>query len=284
MNRSSTALGLLGLALLAACSSTGSMSSRIEAPQAAAPAAGGDSDAELAKKLSNPIAALISVPLQYNYDKDIGPNDGTQSKLNVQPVIPFTLNEEWNVISRTILPLVDLEDIPTQGDSTNGFGDITQSLFFSPKAPTASGWIWGAGPVFILPTASDDLLGSGKWCAGPTIVALKQDSGWTYGMLANHAWSFAGDSDRGEVNNTFLQPFLSYQTPTKTTLGVNTESSYDWTDSQWTVPLNFTVSQLLRVGKMPVRIQLGARYWAEAPDSGPEGWGVRFAITLLFPR
>ena len=155
-----------------------------------------DSAADLAKKLSNPIASLISVPFQGNYDGGYGPDDGSKYTINVQPVIPFTLNEDWNLISRTIVPIVWQNDIAGPSGDQSGLGDTTQSLFFSPKKPTSSGIIWGVGPVFLLPTATDDLLGGGKWGAGPTAVALKQSGPWTYGALVNHIWSFAGDEDR----------------------------------------------------------------------------------------
>ncbi len=163
---------------------------------------------ELAKQLSNPVASLISVPLQFNYDDGLGAGEGTRFLLNVQPVMPVSIGNDWNMISRTIVPLIDQEDILPDSGSQAGFGDVTQSLFFSPKAHTRSGWTWGVGPALLLRTASDDLLGSGKWGAGPTAVALKQNAaGWTYGALVNHLWSFAGDGDRAGVSSTFLQPF-----------------------------------------------------------------------------
>ncbi len=144
-------------------------------------------DTDLAMQLSNPVAALISVPLQLNYDQDIGPvDDGDRWLLNVQPVIPFALNDDWNLISRTILPVVRQSDIFPGAGTQTGTGDVVQSIFFSPKAPTASGWIWGAGPVLLLPTGSNDLLTTDKWGAGPTAVVLKQSNGWTRGVLANH--------------------------------------------------------------------------------------------------
>jgi hypothetical protein len=242
-------------------------------------------DADIAKQLANPVASLISVPIQANYDEDFGLLDeGSMLRINVQPVIPVRLNDDWNLISRTILPLVDQDNIPAAGFSEFGLGDTVQSFFFSPKAPTAGGWIWGAGPVLLLPTATDEILGSEKWGIGPTAVLLKQSGKWTYGALANHIESFAGESQRADISATFLQPFVSYITPKQTTFAFNTESTYDWENSQWSVPLNFTVNQLLRLGNQLVQVGGGVRYWAEAPDNGPEGWGFRLQFTLLYPK
>ncbi|ANK77107.1 MULTISPECIES: hypothetical protein [Ensifer] len=243
-----------------------------------------ESGADLAKKLSNPIASLISVPFQFNYDRGYGPEDGNREVLNIQPVIPISLNEDWNIISRTIMPVISQNDIAGQSGHQFGLGDITQSLFVSPKQPGPGGIIWGAGPVFLIPTATDELLGSGKWGAGPTAVALKQDGPWTYGILANHIWSFAGQSDRQDVSSTFLQPFVSYTTPDAWTFSLNTESSYDWMQDEWSVPVNFQVSKLVKFGEQPVSFTAGARYWAQAPEHGPEGWGFRAAVTFLFPK
>jgi hypothetical protein len=243
--------------------------------------------AELAKKLQNPVANLISVPLQSNFDWGGGPNDdGFRYTLVAQPVIPISLNEDWNVISRTILPYVYQEsqfDEAVFGKSQSGLADTVQSFFFSPVNPTKGGWIWGAGPVLQLPTATDDLLGEEKWGAGPTAVILKQQGPWSYGVLANHIWSFAGEDSRVDVNRTFLQPFVSYTTKTFTTFGVNSESTYDWDRSQWNVPINAVVQQLLKIGKQPVAFQLGGRYYAEGPSDKPE-WGLRFQVTLLFVK
>ena len=138
------------------------------------------------------------------------------------------------------------------------------------------------GPVLLWPTGTDDVLGLEKWGAGPTGLLLKQVGGWTYGILANHIWSYAGDDHRNYVSSTFLQPFLSYTTKSKTTFGVNTESTYDWHNSQWTVPINVQLSQLVKIGKMPVQFTLGAKVYAEGPSGAPE-WGIRFVVTPLFP-
>ena len=244
----------------------------------------GDAEA-LAKKLSNPVASLISVPIQYNYDENYGlADDGKKSFVNIQPVIPISLNEEWNAISRTIMPVISQKNIPSGSGSESGIGDIVPSVFFSPKEPTESGLIWGAGPVFLLPTASDELLGGEKWGIGPTGLALKQQGPWTFGFLANHIWSFAGKDSRSDVNATFLQPFLSFTTKTATTFGLNTESTYNWSSETWSVPLNISVSQILKFGKQLVSIGGGVRYWADSPDAGAEDVGYRLVVTFLFPK
>jgi len=240
---------------------------------------------ELAKKLANPISSLISFPLQLNYDENIGPEEeGDIWRLNVQPVIPFSISEDWNVISRTILPVIWQNDIAPGLDDESGLGDTLQSLFFSPKEPTSGGLIWGVGPVFLLPTATEDILGGEKWGTGPTGVVLTQRGPWTFGFLANHIWSFAGDDDRDDVNATFMQPFVSYITKSKTTFGLNTESAYDWEHEEWSVPINATVNQLMKIGKLPIQVGGGIRYWADSPENGPEDWGARVQVTFLFPK
>ncbi len=282
-----------------------------------------DDAAELAKQLSNPVASLISVPFQANWDFRMGPLDqGTQFKLNFQPVVPISLNQDWNLIIRTIVPYISQEDVlkgplpsfpglpddvlarfpgdkhdaisdaaenafnkavrkRTVDHHQDGLGDIVQSFFLSPKEPVG-GTVLGVGPVFLYPSATDDRLGNEKWGAGPTLVALRQEGPWTYGVLANHLWSFAGNEDRRSVNATFVQPFLSYNTKTHTTFTVNGESTYDWNESQWIVPVNLVVAQLVKIGQQPVQFALGARYYAEGPSGAPE-WGLRFVITPLFP-
>lgn len=237
---------------------------------------------DLAQQLANPVSSLISVPFQSNWDFGIGPEDASRYTLNIQPVVPLSLDEDWNLIVRTIVPVIDAESSAAGVPDASGLGDIVQSFFFSPVDPV-NGWIVGAGPAFLYPSASDALLGSEQWGVGPTAVALKQDGPWTWGALVNHLSSFAGDEARADVNATFLQPFVSYITPSKTTYTLNSESTYDWERDQWLVPLNAVVSQLVVIGDQPVQLSLGARYYAEGPDGGPE-WGLRAAVTLLFPR
>ncbi|MBP1599819.1 MAG: hypothetical protein H6Q05_5196 [Acidobacteria bacterium] len=182
------------------------------------------------------------------------------------------------------MPLIDQRDIPAEGRHDSGLGDIVASLFLSPKAPTAGGWIWGAGPVFLLPTATDGRLGGGKWGAGPTAVVLNQQGPWTVGLLANHIWSVAGKDDRADVNATFLQPFLSYTTKTMTTFAVVSESTYDWANKAWSVPVIPIVGQLFKIGPQILQLAVAGKYWAESPDNGPNGWGARVQLTFVFPK
>jgi len=250
------------------------------------PLAQADKGDDVARQLANPISNLISVPVQANYDENIGPNDeGSVWRTNVQPVIPISISDDWNVISRTIVPIINQSDIPTQGMGESGIGDVLQSLFFSPKKPTAGGYVWGVGPAFLLDTATNDAIGAQKWAAGPTGVVLTQRGPWTFGGLANHLESFAGEDKRADISATFIQPFMAYITPSKTTYGLNTESTYDWETKKWSVPVNFTINQLLVFGgKHLIQVGGGLRYWAQSPDNGPEDWGLRFQVTLLFPK
>lgn len=280
----------VGLALLAcglsACQSSpehGAGAQHDPSTGALPPAPAKHDAAELAKQLSNPLAALISVPLQFNHDTGIGTTDADRTTLNVQPVIPVTVDDDWNAISRTILPLIDADATFEGGEDEAGFGDLLQSVFFSLAATPPSGWVWGVGPALLVPTASTDALGSGKWGLGPTLVVLRQDGGWTYGALTNHLWTIAGESDRSDVNATFLQPFLAYTLQSHTTLTVNSESTYDWTGDQWTVPVNLMVSQVLKIGSLPISLAFGYREYVESPDGGPD-WGLRLVLTFLFPK
>lgn len=244
--------------------------------------AAADEAQELAKKLSNPVASLISFPMQSNFDFGMGTGSGWRYTLNVQPVIPMKLNENWNVISRTIVPIIHQGNVTGPNTSQSGLGDTVQSFFFSPRK--SEPFVWAVGPVILLPTATNASLGGQKWGLGPTALVLKQQQGWTYGVLANHIWSVAGKSNRSEVNSTFLQPFLSFTNKQAWTYGVNTESTYDWNSGSWSLPINFSVSKLVRFGKQPVSFGGGPKCWVTTPTGGPEGCAIRIVVTALFPK
>jgi hypothetical protein len=247
-----------------------------------APPAPAAAQQDLAAQLANPIASLISVPLQNNWDFGLGQTDALRYTLNIQPVIPFTLNDRWNLITRTIVPVVS-GNSPAPGVSgATGLGDIVQSFFFSPRAPVG-GWVVGAGPALLYATGTDDFVGAGKWAAGPTAVLLQQKGPWTYGSLVNHLASYAGDDARADVNATFVNPFVSYITTTKTTFTVSPELTYDWERDQWIAPINLVMSQLLLAGRQPFSAAVGVRFYAESPTGGP-AWGIRFGFTALFPK
>lgn len=241
-------------------------------------------EASLAKQLANPVASLISVPFQFNYDSGIGVQENIQrANLNIQPVVPFKLSANWNLISRTILPVVNFQGAAGSETGQLNFGDTVQSLFLSPAKPGPGGVIWGVGPVALLPTATGQLSGIHQWGLGPTGVALVQRGPWTVGVLANHLWSVANNGSNTNVNATFLQPFLTYTTPNAWTFSLNTESTYDWAANRWAVPVNLVVAKVTKVGNQLLSLGAGVRYWVDGPESGPHGWGARLVATLLFP-
>jgi hypothetical protein len=246
----------------------------------AAPAA--QSEADLAKKLANPISDLVSVPFQFNWEQGVGPNEATRFVLNVQPVMPFTLNKDWNLVTRVIVPLVSQPALTEDGSPASGISDVLASFFFSPKRP---GLIWGVGPAISLPSTSIATLGTEKWSAGPTIVALKQAGKMTYGALWNQVWSFSGNTERADVNQMFLQPFFAYQATPTLTVTVQSESTANWAvdEDRWTVPINLIFAKLSSFGTFPASYQLGVGAFVAHPEIGPS-WKVRGAIVILLPR
>jgi len=251
----------------------------------AASDSGEPEDEKLAKQLANPIASLVSVPFQFNYDQRLNPlSTGERVTLNIQPVIPFALNPDWNLISRTILPVTWSDDALVDSGRILGTGDTLQSLFLVPVKQW-NGITWGVGPIFMLPTGSSEIYSVHEWGAGPTAVALKQTGPWTVGALVNHVWSFASTGyPSQEVNFTFMQPFVSYTTPDAWTFTLNSESTYDWRAKTWQVPINAMVSKVVKIGPQRVSFAVGARYYATSPDPAAKGWGARFVVTFLFPK
>ncbi len=241
-----------------------------------------DDAAELAKKLANPIASLISVPLQNNMDLGIGDLEGSRYTLNFQPVIPLSLSEDLNLITRVIVPIVRQSNITGEGQTQSGISDLVVSGFISPKA-TKNGITWGAGPVLLVPSG-DDALSSKKFGAGPTAVILRQVNGFTYGALINQVWSLAGDSDRPDVSQMFFQPFLIFNWSTGAALGMNFEMTRNWEAEQTVLWWNPFINGLTSVGKQKVQLGIGPRFNLAAPEGGRADWGLRATVVLLFPK
>ena len=238
---------------------------------------------ELAKKLSNPVASLISVPLQSNTDIGIGDFNGSRFTLNVQPVIPITLSPNVNLIARVIVPIVAQHDITAEATSQSGLGDIVASAFFSPSR-SRNGLTWGIGPAFLIPAATDDFLGAGKLGVGPTGVILKQTGGWTMGALVNQLWSVAGDSTRSDLSQMFVQPFLSYNWKSGAGITMNAEIARNWEAATTTTFLNPVISGVTRVGGQTVSLAVGPRIPLTVPPGSKPAFGVRAAMTLVFPK
>jgi len=242
------------------------------------------SDADIARQLVNPFTTLVRVPVELDYDRKIGPADaGRTYSLVAQPVIPFSLNDNWSLISRTILSFVSQREIFPGSGTQTGLSDTLQSFFFSPRQQTRGGISWGVGPVFLLPTASDELLGSRKWGLGPTGGAFRDAGPWTVGILANHIWSVAGRGSE-TISSTFLQPLVSYTTDDAWSYTLQTEATYYWKLREWSVPLEASVGKLVKIGGHDVNFEGGVRYWVTNPDSGPKGWGLSFTVTFAFPK
>jgi hypothetical protein len=242
------------------------------------PAAGGD----LAAKIQNPIANLISVPFQNNTDFGIGPDDRVRNTLNIQPVIPFSLGESLNLITRTIIPILSQPTFP--GESEFGLGDISLSLFLTPSKPGKI--IYGGGVALGLPTATDQALGSEKWTAGPSIVVLYQPKGWTVGTLIQNSWSYAGSDSRGDVNFFYSQIFITKNLPKGWYVNTAPIITANWeapSSEQWTVPLGAGVGKLFRLGKLPINAQAGYYFNVEKPTGAADSQ-LRVQATLLFPK
>ena len=253
---------------------------------ASAPAMAEMSAEELAKLAQNPVGNMISLPLQNNTNLHYGPAGGTQNILNIQPVIPISVNQDWNIITRTIVPVISMPALGPNLNSTTGIGDTVFTAFLSPAKP--GHWIWGAGPVAQLPTNTSQELGNGNWGLGPSFVVLHLDHGdpWVYGLLANNLWSLTNNQRGGYYNNGLLQPFVNYNFKSGVYLVSAPILTVDWTAAsgqQWVVPLGGGIGKIFHLGKFPVNTQLSAYYNVVAPDRGAD-WQIRAQVQLMFPK
>jgi len=253
---------------------------------AALPAAAEMSAEDLAKLAQNPVGNVISLPFQNNTNFNVGPLSGTQNILNIQPVIPISVSPDWNIITRTIVPLVWMPALQPFEDRTFGLGNIQLTAFLSPAQPGE--WIWGAGLITQMPTNTDDVLGNKNWGLGPSAVVLHiaKGSPWVYGVLVNNVWALSGDEQGGRYNNGLIQPFLNYNFPSGFYLTSSPILTVNWkaeSGEKWTVPLGGGVGKIFHLGGVPVNTQLSTYYNVVHPDNGAN-WQIRLQVQLMFPK
>jgi hypothetical protein len=243
-----------------------------------------DGEVDLAKATQNPVSDLISVPFQNNMNFRVGPDEELMNVLNIKPAWPFSVNEDWNLITRTILPIISHPGFGPDDDGTTGLGDVIFRAFLSPSE--SGEIIWGAGPVFSLPLATEDNLGSEKWGIGPTAVALKMNGPWVYGALFQNIWSFAGEDDRADVNQMLLQPFVNLNMPGGWYLVSSPVITANWkadSDDTWTLPVGGGVGKIFRIGELPLKGTIQGYYNLERPEYAAEST-LRLQLQFLFPK
>ena len=238
-------------------------------------------DLTLAKKLRNPVTSLVNIPLIENLDFGGGPKkNGTRSTLNIEPIIPISLDEHWKLVSRLTIPLIDQRNM-IPGTSQDGLGDAVERLLLSPAKTNKFGANWGLGPALLLPTATHEDLGADRWGTGPAVALNWRRDSWTTSVLAYQIFSVGGGGARA-IDTVTIQPTASYIFPTDTTLTLASDSFYDCRRAQYTCPLNLTVYQLVKCGDQPLSLGAGLRYYVARPAGAPQ-WGLRCSVTLLFP-
>jgi hypothetical protein len=288
MNRHLPGLAVALLACLSLSAQENAGADKTAKPEEKSPAAHAENAEALRKAAQNPVASLISVPVQNNFNFNVAPDGRVQDVLNIQPVIPSKLSENWNLITRIITPIVyqPLPAVPGQPTEQGayGFGDLNPTFFFSPSKPSKI--IWGAGPAFVLPTGTNKFLGQGKWSAGPALVVLTQPGHWTLGVLTNNVWSFAGQSDRVSVNQFLLQYFINYNLKKGYYITWQPTLTSNWEVSgpnRWTVPFGGGIGRIMRLGFQPVNLAL--QFYANPiRPPGSSSWSMRMQIAFLFPK
>lgn len=240
----------------------------------------------IAKQAQNPIANLISVPLENDFYPHTGMDKEDSYVLEMKPVVPFKLSNDWNLITRTVIPVAQVPDLAPGVNGTSGLGDIQESLFFSPTKPSPGGLIWGAGPVISFPTATEDVLGTKKLSIGPSAVVLTIKGHWLFGTLVQNLFSVAGPSERSNVNQMLVQPFVNYNMRHGWYLTSSPIITSNWEvngNDRWTVPVGGGVGKIVHFGKLPVSTYAQVFRNVQRPD-GTTSWSARFEMTFLFPK
>ena len=241
----------------------------------------GASPQEIADKMANPVANLISVPLQNNLNYGIGEFNGSKYVINIQPVVPFKLSDNLNLITRYILPVVDQRDITGENTHQFGLSDATVTAFFAPKAKKL---ITGYGPAFLVPTATDKLLGTQKFGVGPSVLIMHQRKGLSIGFLANQIWSVAGNSERNDFNQFYTQIFLSHSYKSGANWGANVEITQNWEGNTTLVSFNPSLGGVTKFGDQIVQFSIQPLIPIVGPSEIKPDWGIRAVVAFVFPQ
>jgi hypothetical protein len=251
---------------------------------ACVPTSWAQESSDIAKQAQNPIASLISVPLENDFNPYTGVHKEDSYVFEMKPVVPIRLSDDWTLITRTIIPVIQVPDLAPGVSGTSGLGDIQESLFLSPTK--AGPVIWGAGPVISVPTATENILGTKKLSVGPTVVVLRIQGHWLFGSLVQNLFSVAGPSARKDVNQMLMQPFVNYNLPHKWYLTSSPIITANWevgSSERWVVPVGGGVGKIVHFGKLPVNVYTQFFRNVQRPD-GTSSWSARFQMQLLFPK
>ncbi|RXM48351.1 hypothetical protein [Flavobacterium sp. YO12] len=235
---------------------------------------------ELADKMANPVASLISVPLQNNLTYGIGPYNGSKYQINIQPVVPFKLSENLNLITRYILPVVDQQDVTGENTHEFGLSDATVTAFFAPKT---KGIILGVGPAFLVPTATEKFLGTEKFGIGPSVLVMHQGKGLSIGFLANQIWSVAGNADRADFNQFYTQIFLTHSYKSGASLGFTSEITQNWQGNTTLITVSPNVGAITKLGGQTMQFAVMPLIPIVGHSAIRPDWGLRAVVAFIFP-
>jgi len=264
-------------------------------PSASGDEAGIQSLTEVNKKMTNPTSNLWYLNFQQNnYRLDMGEDQGDRwnSNLNFQPVMPVALTEDYNLVTRPVIPLFISQphpnsENPTEVDRTTGLGDITLMFNIAARPHLSGNWLLGLGPTFIFPAASTDATGQGKWQVGPSGIVGYLSKNWILAAFVQQWWSFAGDDSRASTNWMNLQPIATYFLHDGWSIGYSGNILANWEvngDNRWTVPIGLGVSKVVKFGKLPVKITLAGQYMPIHPDELGQKWNIQLTFAPVIPQ